>query len=1148
MVIIDRFKQVIRNKAFKQRVEANIQILMANSGPSGFYELKQSQSDIEAPHSPKSGRKGNYSTNDGKTVHSNKVVLDPSQTQIPHYVSVDLLKGNQVESHRLSKVRQFLDRIAWWRKNAERMEELKSEVQFDEHMMSVEDLENKYETNHESGLTVNQSEARLQKNGMNCLSPPKSTPEVIKFARHIFSGFSSLLLTASGMCLLLFVISTARTGDYRLQENNLYLGVTLFLVVIISSCFSYYQEAKSAFVMKGFLKLIPQNATVIRDGAAQEIDPRKLVLGDLVQVNSGDRVPADIRLVHVDRFKVDNSALTGESEPLSRTVNNQAIEPLEATNLAFFSTFAIEGQCQGIVVRTGDDTMMGRIASLTGNIEHRVTPIAREIHHFIKVISIVAIFLGLLCFIILVFSPKEESLVLYILSFFIEFPWEYNLDRVLEHILEAFVFLVGIIIANVPEGLLATVTVCLSLTATRMKKENCLVKHLEAVETLGSTSTICSDKTGTLTQNKMTCMHLCYDRNIYQCASFPTAMKSVEIDEGRKTRTWEWLFRVACLCNKVSFVEDREDNVPILQWKYVNGDASEAAILKAFELEVGGSSEYKKKYPKVAEIPFNSKNKFQVSIHKQPENKNFLLVMKGAPEVIFSKCNRIMINGHEQVMSGDGEKHKQEFEGSALDLANKGERVLGFCFSTLPEDKFPEDFHFNTEDPNFPLEGYCFAGMLGLVDPPREGVKEAVDTCRRAGIDVVMVTGDHPATARAIARMVNIITAEGQTADEIAEERGISVIENSNELKDTRAVVIHGTFLAKLQPEQLDYILSTFSEVVFARTSPQQKLIIVEAYQRQGRIVAVTGDGVNDSPALKQANIGIAMGISGADVSKQAADMILMDDNFSSIVTGVQEGRLIFDNLKKSIAYTLTSNIPEITPFLLFILFRIPLPLDTIHILCIDLGTDLLPAISLAYESAESEIMQRAPRNAKKDRLVNNRLIAMSYAQIGILQALAGFLTYFVIMGVNGFLPLILFGLSDRWDNQDINNLSDSYGIEWSYIARKQLEYTCNTGFFVSIVVSQWADLLICKTRKNSFFMQRGINYWMIAGLIFETALALFLAYTPVINNVLKMYALRLEWLALPFTFTIAIFCYDEARKWLLRKYPGGWVERETYY
>lgn len=317
--------------------------------------------------------------------------------------------------------------------------------------------------------------------------------------------------------------------------------------------------------------------------------------------------------------------------------------------------------------------------------------------------------------------------------------------------------------------------------------------------------------------------------------------------------------------------------------------------------------------------------------------------------------------------------------------------------------------------------------------------------------------------------------------------------------RDAKAIVVHGNDLKTMNSQQLDDLLRNHTEIVFARTSPQQKLIIVEGCQRQGAIVAVTGDGVNDSPALKKADIGVAMGIAGSDVSKQAADMILLDDNFASIVTGVEEGRLIFDNLKKSIAYTLTSNIPEITPFLLFILTDIPLPLGTITILCIDLGTDMVPAISLAYEKAESDIMKRKPRDPLRDKLVNQRLISMAYGQIGFIQASAGFFVYLIIMAENGFWPSRLLGIRKSWDSKSVNDLEDSYGQEWTYQQRKVLEFTCHTAFFVSIVIVQWTDLIICKTRRNSLLHQ-GMTYvylfFSILILIIISCLSLFLAIT----------------------------------------------------
>jgi len=339
------------------------------------------------------------------------------------------------------------------------------------------------------------------------------------------------------------------------------------------------------------------------------------------------------------------------------------------------------------------------------------------------------------------------------------------------------------------------------------------------------------------------------------------------------------------------------------------------------------------------------------------------------------------------------------------------------------------------------------------------------------------------------------------------------------------------------------------SEIVFARTSPQQKLIIVEGCQRMGAIVAVTGDGVNDSPALKKADIGVAMGIAGSDVSKQAADMILLDDNFASIVTGCEEGRLIFDNLKKSIAYTLTSNIPEISPFLLFILADVPLPLGTVTILCIDLGTDMVPAISMAYEGPESDIMKRQPRNPFTDKLVNERLISMAYGQIGMIQASAGFFVYFVIHAENGFLPWDLFGLRKSWDSLAINDLKDSYGQEWTYKDRKILEYTTHSAFFVSIVIVQWADLIICKTRMNSVFQQGMKNWFMNFGLFFETALACLLCYTPGMDKGLRMYPLKINWWIPALPFSLLIFCYDETRKTILRRVGlDSWLARETYY
>ncbi|XP_064651492.1 sodium/potassium-transporting ATPase subunit alpha-like isoform X1 [Lineus longissimus] len=999
-------------------------------------------------------------------------------------------------------------------KKKQELDELKQELEMDDHKIPIEELYDVLGTDPNLGLTPDKAKEVFARDGPNCLTPPKTTPEWVKFCKQLFGGFSLLLWIGAILCFIAYSIQ-ASTYDEP-PGDNLYLGIVLAVVVMVTGCFAYYQESKSSKIMESFAKMVPQFALVVRNGEKLNVQAEELVVGDIIDVKFGDLVPADIRVISAHGFKVDNSSLTGESEPQSRTPDFTNDNPLETRNLAFFSTNAVEGTCRGIVISTGDRTVMGRIANLASGLEMGETPIAREIAHFIHLITAVAVFLGVSFFVI---------------AFILGYYW-----------LDAVIFLIGIIVANVPEGLLATVTVCLTLTAKRMASKNCLVKNLEAVETLGSTSTICSDKTGTLTQNRMTVAHMWFDNRIVEA---DTSDDQSNASYSRKDSTWLALARVGMLCNRAEFKTGQEE-VPVLK-RECNGDASESALLKCVELSMGKVIEYRIQNKKVCEIPFNSTNKYQVSIHEYTDDKgdvSNVLVMKGAPERILDRCATILNNGREEPMN---EKWRDAFESAYLELGGLGERVLGFCDFPLDTKQFPIGYPFDSEDPNFPLTGLRFVGLMSMIDPPRAAVPDAVGKCRSAGIKVIMVTGDHPITAKAIAKGVGIISEGNKTVEDIASELNIPVAEVNP--RDAHACVVHGSDLRDMTPAQIDEILKNHDEIVFARTSPQQKLIIVEGCQRQGAIVAVTGDGVNDSPALKKADIGVAMGIAGSDVSKQAADMILLDDNFASIVTGVEEGRLIFDNLKKSIAYTLTSNIPEISPFLLFIIANIPLPLGTITILCIDLGTDMVPAISLAYEKAESDIMKRKPRDPINDKLVNYRLISMAYGQIGMIQASAGFFVYIVILAENGFWPIRLFGLRKEWDAKGINDLEDSYGQEWSYFQRKTLEYTCHTAFFVSIVVVQWADLLICKTRRNSIVHQGLKNHHMTFGLFFETALAAFLTYCPGLDKGLRMYSLRFTWWLPALPFSLLIFVYDECRKYILRRSkPGSWIELETYY
>ena len=910
------------------------------------------------------------------------------------------------------------------------------------------------ESSLENGLSTEEAEQRHKEQGDNTLSQKDKDPWYMKLFHELTSFFALLLWGGSILCFIAYALDSE-------DQSNLYLGIVLAFVVSVTGIVTFFQNAKSDSIMEGFKNFIPQMCTVIRDGSEQSIPAIKLVTGDLIEVKEGERIPADIRIIVSNEMKVDNSSLTGESDALLRSEKcDNPDKILETKNVAFFGTLCKYGKGRGMVFNIGDDTIIGQIANLADEAEAGKTPLRRELDRFILLITCIALSLGVFFF---------------CAGFVLRYKFIQNL-----------VFAIGIIVANVPEGLLATITIALSVAATKLSYKKVLVKNLESVETLGSTSCICSDKTGTLTQNRMTAEHLWYNLNITKADSLEKKGVNFDYQYEVDDPHFQALHRCAILnstavfsdsmpekeINRLDAIKKKnpakyENELAKAKQKWIEnlkdmpyydrtviGDASETALVKFFQ-PLKDIKEMRNQHTTAVQfddspaiVPFNSSYKYALHIKEvtDEEDISFDVYIKGAPERMWKRSTRVFRDGESVEIDDDIQR---EFEKANRVFAKNGERVLGFARYRLKVDDYPRDYRFNLKDPHnlpFPNE-FEFLGLISLMDPPREAVPDAIKKCKTAGIKVIMVTGDQQLTAASIAKQIGIFE-DKSSMDIFEEEEGITY---EQAIERAEAIVINGDMLTKVAIEdeglpenekgkKLEKWLKK-PQIVFARTSPAQKLYIVRGCQRLGYTVAVTGDGVNDSPAIKQADIGIAMGITGSDVAKDSADMILLNDDFSAIILGIEEGRKIFDNLKKSIAYTLTSNIPEIVPFLFFIIFAMPLPLSTVLILCVDLGTDIFPAVSFAYEDSELDIMTRLPR-APHQHLVTKKLLTYSYLQMGVIQTCGGFMCYFIVMEEFGFKPQSLFYLIPKPYLR--HNAGDVYDVTAPFYGNTNVE--CSGG------------------------------------------------------------------------------------------------------
>ncbi len=868
-----------------------------------------------------------------------------------------------------------------------------------------------------AGLASAEAARRLTEFGPNHVEEVGREHLLLSFAREFTHFFAIILWLGAALAFL--------AEHFQPGQGMAHLGVAIVGVIIVNGIFSFWQEYKAEQAVAALRQLLPQKVQALRDGAIVELLATDLVPGDIVLLEEGNYVPADCRLIEAFGLRVNTATVTGESLPKARTAEPSAElsvdnSPLYARNVVLAGTSVVSGQARGLVYATGMRTEFGRIAHLTQTAGAVSSPLQREIARLSRIVAALATGMGVALF----FIGQAMGLP----------TWE-NL-----------LFAIGIIVANVPEGLLPTVTLSLAMATQRMAKRNALVRHLPAVEALGSTTTICCDKTGTLTQNLMSVQRLWLGGGFLDFGDLAMQV--------RLTQDNRELFVNAALCHNLKIVDEK-----------LLGDPMEVALARMGQQVVGKLADHKR----IDEISFDTDRKRMSVLCETPQGR--LLYCKGAPETVLTACDFVQFDAG--VIPLDPAA-RTRLLAAQQQMTEAGLRVLAFAHCSVKDDIPSEE------------RGMTLSGLVGLEDPPREEVPDAIARCATAGIRIIMVTGDHPHTALAIARQIGLVKSE-------------------------QPVVISGDQLRSISPAQLHLALDA-KEIIFARVAAEQKMLIVQALQKKGEIVAVTGDGVNDAPALKTADIGIAMGIAGTDVAKEAADLILLDDNFASIVAAIEEGRAVFDNIRKFLTYILSSNIPELVPYLAFVLFRIPLPLTIIQILAVDLGTDMLPALALGAEKPDPGVMQRPPR-ARNERLLSGALLVRAYLFLGILEAAAAMAVFFFVLNVAGW----------------------HYGVSLDRADPLYLQAT--SACLATIVVMQMMNVFLCRHPfKSSFAFGFFGNPYLLLGLAAELGVILFIIYTPAGNWLFGTAPVGADVWLLGLACAVLMWALEEMRKAWLRR------------
>ncbi len=856
----------------------------------------------------------------------------------------------------------------------------------------------------EQGLTAHEAERRLLEFGLNRIEAVKGRSLVLRFADQ-FTHFLAILLWIA--VALSFVSEYLSPG-----EGMLALGIAIIAVICINAVFTFIQEYRAEKALEAMKKLLPFRVRVLRDARETELSAERVVPGDIVLIAEGDKAPADLRIIEASDLRVNMAALTGESEAVSRTTEPSDGDVMHSRNIAFAGTTVVSGSGIGVAFATGMSTEFGRIAHLTGTVSPGLTPLQKEIVRLTRIVAAIAGVTGVVFFAIGWFSGRTF--------------WENAL------------FAVGIIVANVPEGLLPTVTLALAMGSQRMAKRNALIKTLTSVETLGSVSVICTDKTGTLTQNEMT-------------------VKKIGTLCGPSAEAEQWLFTAAGACNNTREVDGE-----------LRGDPTELALFRAARGHGIAAASVRLK-----EFSFDDERKRMSTINVV--DGAVYIMTKGAPESVLSVCTRCRREVGEVPLD---EALRQEAIALYQAFMDQGLRVLAFAYREAPAGGQP----LSREEAEQEL---VFLGFIGLEDPPRPEVAAAIEKCRTAGIRIIMITGDASRTAVAIAREIGLVSGQ--------------------------PTVVEGEAFVRMSDGELRTALAQ-PEVIFTRMTPKHKLRVVNLLKEEGERVAVTGDGVNDAPALKRADIGIAMGRSGTDVAKEAADMVLLDDNFATIVSAIEEGRAIFDNIKKFITYIFAHLTPEAIPYILYALFRIPLPLTVAQILAIDLGTETLPALGLGVEPPEAGIMNIPPR-PKQSTLIDAALLLRSYVFLGLISTAGALFAYFYVLNLGGWR----WGMILPLDHPLVRQAS--------------------TATFLGIVIMQVGNVFACRSSRETVF-RRGFfsNRLILGGIAIELLLQVLIVYHPLGNKIFSTAPIPLDIWLLLVPCALALLFAEEGRKYLVRR------------